>query len=681
MNWLMRTAVILAVLVGAGALIHLLMQKPPQVEDVPIPEVVRAPPRKHAEPGVRVKPQQGGRYAGRVVDVGGQPVASAHVLLVAYNPGDPKAMQRYAEELSKNAGRPDPALIPRIGDYRIDGEKITDRDGVFTVTASETAYVTHIVAYRQGFFPTIEDVQVFPRTPAGHRERVVIVLEAAGRVIGKVVDHKTNEPIPHARIDINLQNPTRPPPEIKDGQEVATRSQTGKPVPLSQFSMLQSFVTEHLGERVWGLTFQGGTSLVLKSDENGNFELGPLGPTVQVEFIVTHPDYKWSDLDRVGSKKAPRRTIVPAGETVYKELRLEPGYEIAGEVIVRGTNEKVKGALIEVRSISAYARHWWYRHKVRRTRTDDQGRFRVAGLSFGAQTVMVKHPSFGVEYQHGVQHGEKNLLVYVKPFGAFVGRVIGLGARPPGGRVEIFFEAPEKNPKRARMIRKKATLTATDQFEVNQIQPGLYRVWIRAGKMTSQPQEVEIESLGIAQADFELGGGGALELNFFAKGMPAVDPVTVSLFRVGEEGERSLGMMVTREGTLEVDGLVPGTYRLRARAAGFAPKDLADIAVRADRVERVPPIELQAMAQLEFSTILDENRRPYAATRGAVFLDVIPKGKAARRIHSPTLPVSLPPGVYTVRAEAKDAGLRFEKTVDLTGGAKTRVEVVMRPTK
>ena len=681
MKWISRLLVVLALVAGAGVLVYLWIQPPPQAEELPIPQAQAPPPRRQPRPAtIDRTPKRGGYYAGRVVTVTGSPVANASVLLVAYNPGDRAAIRRYQQSLQESGGQPDPTLIPRVGDYRLAGEKTADGEGRFQIAADQASYITHLVAYRDGYFPTIDDVNLYPRGRGGAREDIEIVLEEAGRLLGRVVDDATDQPVPGARIDVHLQNPTRPPPELVEGQEVATRAATGTPVPLSAFSVLQSFVSEQLGERVWGIPFQGSNGLRMVSDANGAFELAPLGDTVQLEFIVTHPDYMWSDYDRSSKDKraAPRRTMVRAGETVEKVLRLKRGLEVRGQVLVRDTGEPVANARVEARSISAYARHWWYRHRTRKTVTAENGTFRVAGLSKGAQNLTIHHPSFGTTTKYGVQAGETNILVYVEPFAALVGRVIGLVERPPGGRVEVNFEAPEPNPKRARLQQKRAVLDGEGRFEVTRMREGLYRVWVRAGSMSSQPQEVELTALGIAQADFVLGGGGSLDVTFFAHNVPALDPVTVTLHRIEEQGERQAGLFVSRRGRVEVDGLVPGRYRLRAQAHGFIAAQTEPFELPEGRVARLPPIEMLPVSGIAFQTVLDEAGRPLGANRGTLILEVVTPDDKVRRIHSTNLPIELAPGPVTVRARVEKAGLRFEQTYELAPGTTLDVQVRLR---
>ena len=161
---------------------------------------------------------------------------------------------------------------------------------------------------------------------------------------------------------------------------------------------------------------------------------------------------------------------------------------------------------------------------------------------------------------------------------------------------------------------------------------------------------------------------------------PAVDPVSVKLLHISDKGERDMGMLVSREGALDIDGLVPGTYRLRARAAGYVPRELPVFEVVEGRVTRLPPIELVALASIEFKTILDENNRPLGGDRGIIILEVVPKDQPARRILSPTMPVEMPPGPVTIRARVEEAGLAYEESFDLKGGTMTTVVVRMRKT-
>ena len=641
-------AAILFVALGQGA------PEPVEIQEA-LPE--RAGPAPAATRHMELP--KGGVFAGRVVDEGGQGVGGATVLLVAFDTGDQSmATRRPAVDLENF----DPSQLALVG-FRTAARAQTDPGGRFRVAADPDSAIRMVVAFHRGFVPRLVGVEA-------PTEGLEIVLSPAGKLIGHVVDAETGRPVPRANVAIYLQQRTDP----MTG-EVGARVSGRKPkYETSFFAVAQRWVAKELGPSVWGTEWQGDETIRVWTDEEGNFTFGPVGDEVQIEIVITHARYMWSEHDRT-ARNTIERTVVKPGETVERTFRLKRGKSISGRVVDE-SNRGVPDVLVSVDHVAQYKQHWWYRVKQRRARTRRDGSFTVGGLSFGPYTVTLEHPASGRTDIPGIPEGAKNLELGVKNRGAIHGTVEGLEKRPFGERATLVMEAAGDAPDGARHLREEVMLDADQRFTLQGVRPGRWNAWLQVAGMSSQPQEIEVVSLGTLDVRFTLGGGGGLTLRVWEPGNREVDPATVSLVRIeGEGAQRRLGRMVTRGGRLDAEGIVPGRYVAEVAAPGYLPTMTEPFDVAVDRVTDLGDVMLRRPGTIRIADILDASGRPATMT---VHLSLREEDGEARPVNLFARPeVQVKPGLVTVRAEAEDGSV-FEETVEIVDGAVVPVTIRLR---
>ncbi len=594
---------------------------------------------------------EGGVYGGIVRTAEGNPLHGARVLLVAYAGGSPRM-------LTQGAGAdPDPDVIadvPIVGRYKIGGEAITDSEGRFRIAADAQSLITRVLAYHKGYFLSVVEV-------TKPREDLVLTLKLAGRVVGQVVDDATGAPVPRAVVDVYLQQKVSKIPEGTGTYGAFKRKQHE----MSWLVTLGRFIGETLGPRIWNVLDSKSDSLRLYTDDNGMFELGPLGNSVQIEFVITHPSYKWIDFDTNEGKQTPARLVVEPGTTVEREFRMRKGLHVSGQVVDDEGNP-VPDVFVKVQSISAYYRHWWYRHKWRHARTDAQGRFRVEGLAIGSQQVIFQHPSFK-EITESVEAGTDEFLVVVERFGALHGTLEGISRSRHRRRIRVFFEAVGDGLKVQRMTQRHAPLEVDNSFLIERVTPGTYRVWVKAGKESSQPVQMEIKALVVENQSFEIGSGGTLLARVVDDRGSLIDPASARLVSLSEDKERAMGSFVTREGEFEIEGISPGRYLLRLSAAGRVPKDSEPFEVGPDRVANLGAVTLERYGYVQFAAPLNERGRPAKLT-GDLIIEYRRTSKDPwKRFYSTKFgQLHLAPGPFQYRARSGE--MSDEGTLEVVGG-------------
>jgi len=495
-------------------------------------------------------------------------------------------------------------------------------------------------------------------------------MQRAGKVVGTVVDDKSGAPVRGARVDIYLQQKVDKVPDDASGSAypVIHRKQYEQ----AWLATLGHFTSKVLGPRVWGVQDSGSETLRLFTDANGRFEIGPFGNSVQLEFVITHPKYKWYDFDTDDGKHTPKRLVVEPGQTVEREFRMRRGFRIKGQV----TDEEGRGlsdVFVKVQSISAYFRHWWYRDKWRTARTDQHGFFEVDGLALGSQQVVLQHPTFKKKTISVKKVPADNLLIVAERFGALHGRVEGVAAGRGGRRIVVLFEALDEHPKGPRQFRRTETLKRTNEFLVQRVPPGTYRCWIKLGKLGSQPQEFEISSLQVVEANFDVGTGGAIVARIVGEDGGVVDPASVRLVALRGGKERPLGTFVSREGELEIEGVAVGRYKLRVRAPGRIQTTTAGFDVSRERTTNLGALTLRHWAYVRFGQPENAAGRPAHIVEDLI-VEWRTGGGAWQRVRNAGIDLPVPAGEIEVRA--RSGAMRFEERITAAGGETKIVRIV-----
>jgi hypothetical protein len=654
LHWI---ALVVVVVAGAGLAWFLLRDTgaPPPLLALAPAERPSAPTGRELEAPRDTAPR-GGVYAGVVVDEAGQPIPEAHVLLVRYNAGDDAIA-------SGNQSRStfDPTLIPTIGDFHVSGERqTTDRQGRFRIASGARDRVQYVVAWKLLYSPGVV------RTGKPEQE-IRVVLKQGGLLKGTVVD-PSGRPVAGARIDIYLQQKATP---VKEGETVRV-----EPKAPAEMGLLGSFLGKVIGPIVWGFLPNETESLRTTSASDGTFHFGPVDDSVQIEVVITHPDYMWTEFDR-GADQLVRRTVLAPGKTVERTYVLREGNWIEGRVVSDTDPDRgIEGVTIRLEHVVGYAMHWRYKSYARTAVTREDGSFRLAGLAQGPYVATITHSSFGSQFMPQIPENTKGLKWEVKSAGALQGEITGLETRPPGGRVEVLMEAMGSYDRGLNRPpnRQFSVLSKENTFVLPKIDPGDYRVSVRAGAFASGAETVTVRAHEVSRVSFVAAGGGVLTVRVEDRQGRRVDPVTLNLLRQDADGkETQLGTFTTRSGVMEEQALLPGTYRLEAWALGFLPAKSAAFSLALRQSLTLPPIVLRRPGWVKFLALVDERNQPLKEAQ----LEIREGEGEFRPLLLKGGDVPVAPGPLTVRVRSGD-GLVFEETYEVEEGKVVEVKAVLR---
>ncbi len=669
MNRLVQVSSLAALVLAAAVVVWLVATqgRAPGPQEIPTaldhPDAPAAPlPRELNVP-------HGGVFAGVVVDHDGKPVPDATVLLVAYDNGTTGRPRGLPQPAPSAGDAPvfDPSSVSVVG-FRTAAESRTDLGGRFRVAADAASSVHLVCAYHPGFVPNLLPVD----RPS---EDLRVELLPAGRLVGHVVDDTTGRAVAGAKVAIYLQQRTALPP-AQNG--TTPRPAADRPA-LSPYAVAQQWVATELGQRVWGLDANEDSSLVLVTDAHGDFSFGPIGDQVQLEVVITHPDYAWQEFDQVGEEYV-KRIVVEPGQTVERTYRLDPGKSISGRVIDAATQKGVPDVEVLVDHVAQYHQHWWYRVKSRRARTGHDGAFKVGGLSWGPYTARLRHSGFGEEFIPKIPEGATNLVWEVSHLGGIDGTIEGF-EDTGGAAIDLVLESVEENPEHGRRAEFRPPVDKGGHFEVQGVQPGRYRAWLQGESKSSEPQVIEVSGLDMTPVTFELGGGGRVELSVYDAGGRPLDPAEVELVKIAEqEGQEdvTLGRYVTRKGHLVANGVAPGRYRALVSSGGYLQAETEPFTVVTDRTTMVGDVSLRQRSWLRIKSVVGpDGRTPTSPVR--IEIQTGGQGEFQPLQHLGGGPVAIEPGTLTLRARTDD-GATFEQQIEVEDGQTVPVDIrLVRP--
>jgi hypothetical protein len=656
---------IVALLIGLGAVAYwLLTPTPTRGPDI---DADTMPTGLDLGPGPQdlyKDAKVGGTYEGKVVDEKGEPIRDADVLLVAVDAGAKVMYETYDAD-----GNGQPVDIPIFGEYKTAARGVTKADGSFSLPAG-SARVVAIVASRREYSPGLRaHTEKSPLKPGeGH----IVVLSRAGWLKGRVVDKATKEPVRDVDVAIYLQgraNQGRPGPDPL--------------TPTNGFHVFQTYVARELGPLVWGISAPpGDTGFHMSTSSDGQFQFGPIMKEVQVEVILTHPEYMWTDSDPSvllaedfveGKKPADRRrrTVVPPGETVERTYELEKGREVRGTV-KDSEGKAIPDVEVSLTHVAQYAQHHRYRTTARTARTDAQGRFRIAGLSLPPYNLRMTHPSFDTEYWAGVKDGTDVPYQIQKAGGWIELTVDGGPTEHPQWSARAYIEATDKKtPRRDELL-----MVRDSQALIERVKPGKYDVFLVSGTKVSTSVQVDVLPESGAKGVVKMGAGGGMDLAVRdANGAP-IDPVIADLEFVaeGQASGRRAATLVSREGRITSQGLLPGRYVAELRAPTFMSARSEPFVVTGGATATVPAVVLHKQAYVRIKDISGADGRPLAGTV-EVALYISEGGKEFERrrtLANGDLPVA--PGEVILKAESSD-GRRSEQTIHPADGEIVSVEI------
>jgi hypothetical protein len=659
-NWLVASLVVVAVVVAILAFFLKREAPPPPVVDA---DPVIAPREAVPVEEPKTDAVRGGSYDGRVIDPDGRPVADADVMLVAQG-----GSRRVTIEGLGYASGGETVEVPIFDAFETAARTKTNSSGVFRLTAGDARAVA-IFAYAKGFTPTFKaHTKADPLAPGRNHE---IQLKRPGWLKGRVIDAVTKDGVPNAQVTIYLQG--------RSNQETPGPEAFG---PGNQFGAFQTWLSREAAELVWGLRPTGlDLGLTFPTAADGTFAFGPLTSEAQVEVVITHPEYMWTDFDPTVTFAKPagekpdervRRTVVPAGETVEKTYALERGREVNGRVVDRITGKPIEGVSISLEHVAQYKQHYWYRVRARNGRTGSDGQFHIAGLSYPPYVLRMEHPSFDSEYFHGVKDGS-NVALYQLETGGWIEGTVGGEWRTKSFLADVHLQPTgDRGPvRRARNLPVK-----NGTFAVEKVKPGPYSLWMVSGDHVSAPVPVTVEGDRKATVEVTLtkGGGFSLEVRD-AVGAP-VDPATVDLHVLDAAGaERRGATVVTRAGRAQGTGLLPGRYRAHVRAVGFATVATEPFDVPSEGNVTVAPVTLARQSWLQLGGVRDAQGGSVAGVD--IQISVAENDGPATRVRPLELGrIPVAAGKVTLRAVAAD-GRKFEQALDVEEGKTVTVEIVL----
>jgi len=668
---LVQLATLLALVAGGVAFVVLLRRPPP---DAPYAENLDARPAPVEAPRPTTPDQfadtsVGGTYAGVVVDEQDRPVPNADVVVVAID-ADAKVVM----ETVNADGVGDALELPVIGDYRTAARGQTDAQGRFALAAG-SARVVALVAWERAFSPGLrahtKDVPLRPGT--GH----VIRVARAGWLKGRILDQVTAEPVGGADVIVYLQHRTN-------------QGDLAGPEPLSPtnaYGVFQQYVATVMGPMVWGLEPPpGDTGFHLRATADGWFTFGPLMREVQVEVVITHPDYMWTDNDpekrfetdqggALGRKDVARkvRTVVEPGETKEVTYYLQKGKEVRG-TIVDPDGKPIEGVMIALEHVAQYAQHVRYRTHARTGKSDAQGKFRIAGLSFDPYVLRFTHPTFDTEYFPGVKAGSDEVYK-IQSAGGWVELTVEGGPDDASGAKKPWAGRVIVEPVAATGTRKQeGSIVRDGKVTIERLRPGAYEISLVSGTQISTVARVDVRGGEATLADVKMQVGGGIRMPIRdAAGRP-VDPAEVHLFvaTAGEATPRRIAVLVAREGLATTDGLLGGRYTAEVTALGFVATEVETFDVQTGRPTTLPTVVLRRQAYLRLTGVTGEDGRAVTADTVIYVGENGAEPTRRRTQDAGLLPVR--PGSVILRAETAD-GRRSEQTLDVPDGATVPVEV------
>jgi protocatechuate 3,4-dioxygenase beta subunit len=624
--------------------------RPAGGDGAPVPETVR-----------------GGVYGGRVVDEEGRPVGGAKVYLVAESRG----------ERSSSLLLPDGSTqpVPEYGNHFTASEPTlrTDADGRFRASGGD-AYVVAVVASHPAHAPGILTAEGGDPLPPG--EDLVVTLPPPGRLVGRLVDARTGAPVPNARVTISVQTPS-------NQEEPGPRPFTAT----NAFARIQAWTERELAPEAWGIESQAGEQgLHVWSDREGVFRFGPVSDEVQLEVVVTHPEYMWTDFDpevrfeedardNPDLPKPPtrrRRLVIPAGQTVERTFELHRGKEITG-VVVDGGDRGIPDVAISLEHIVQEAQHHFYRSHARRAVTDERGRFRFAGLARGPYSIRLQHLSFGtIPIAEAVPEGARDYEIKVPTAGFVAGRIEGgpegRAIFPATVRLEPVVQGPRRTAPRTQRL-----LAERGAFRVDRVDPGTWRIWANVEGKVSVPETIEVRPSEATEVTLSLAEGGTATATVVDVQGRVVDPATLSL-RPLDPGGVGGGQVLSRGGELRASGLPPGRYGGTVSATGFLDREIEPFSLAAGGAHDLGRVEMRRLGYLRIASLLDEAGR-VPSVEVATTVQEGEKPPVAKLAMQGLIPVA--PGRVTVRAKAAD-GRGFEEAFDVGDGETVDVRIVLR---
>jgi protocatechuate 3,4-dioxygenase beta subunit len=334
---------------------------------------------------------------------------------------------------------------------------------------------------------------------------------------------------------------------------------------------------------------------------------------------------------------APGWARGPAPGHFFK-INLVPGSTLVGRTVITGDGTPVAGVVVEGVPMEGAATR-------ASGRSDEEGRFRIEGLSPGRYRV--EATSEGREgYSKssvtlGLGETSSEVLIELDPAYVVRGRVVDKVTGEPcaGGRVLLDDHAQSEFAE--------ATIEPDGWARMASVIPGNYRVEVTCNGHVARDDyaKVVVKDRDLAPLRWEVDKGASVRVEVVDGQRKAVTKASIWAFSTDPGGSSGQADHTEPDGSFLVSGIKPGHYNISVQANEGGRGDKS-ITVSADHEERLT-IELPSAATIE-GIVEDDAHRPVPNTRVMVSG---PGHASTQTLDDGTFTVTgLPSGDYEVRA-------------------------------
>lgn len=326
-----------------------------------------------------------------------------------------------------------------------------------------------------------------------------------------------------------------------------------------------------------------GEGNVVRADEDGRFEIAPLGDGPYRVLARASETFDNSDEDEIGRYETHTGVALApsvAGGTDDLVLHLGAGRVLHGRV--RDSDGlPIASFGVQARPVLGGTVSWLPAHELGDSFQDGEGRFTLKGLHDGEWEVQASYRGFRSAAQRvNVGGGENAIDLVLDKMPTITGRVVDEKGEPVvGAQIELDSGRSFRSPKDDDGQRARARSDADGRFAFDHVDPGQVSIvastWRARVAMRSQPLVLDIQpNQRVQDVTLSVGlSGGVRGVVVDARGKPA-DGATVIVIAVRPTfGDRERWVLKAgANGSFELGGLWPGSYVAKAQLHGTSGK-------------------------------------------------------------------------------------------------------------
>ncbi|HOK57152.1 MAG TPA: carboxypeptidase regulatory-like domain-containing protein [bacterium] len=454
------------------------------------------PGKEESIPFLNVELEPGHSVSGYIIDENGKPVKGAQISTMA--------LCRFIS-----------AGCEQIYRY-LESSCITDEKGYFKLEdlPSEGVFIS---VYAEGY------AMIDKKFLGVDRDDYKIVLKVLGCIRGKIIDEKTKNPVKKFKVKLNF-------PVLKKITDL-----TGG------FSC----------DFIKGVNFES---------EDGTFEISNLTPDAVYKVIIESEGFAPFYIEKVKAKRVQ--------EKEYEIFELKPSF-LRIEGYVYNSVKKTPVSDAEVIMIDTLGRNigffsWindYYDYEelgvVRKTRTDEKGKFTISDIRNTRGYFIIKHPEYGKAFYPEIPITEKTKTIEfpIDPSGKIEGIVYDKNKSPISG-VEIYLE--QKIDGDSAFF----GYVKTDEngfYSFQNLSSGYYTIRVSSLNGVNY-KEVYLNPGENKKVDFGLEKGAKIKGRVIHRGKP-LEEVEVSIIDIKKR--TSIAKSTTdKNGEYEIIGLEKGEYKI-----------------------------------------------------------------------------------------------------------------------